>query len=360
MPFRDFQKFLFLFLVWFGLIFYFTFNEPTVLEWLNGWNRWDSLNFEKISVTGFTERFLIAYPPIYTLTVSFFSKLLGISFPHAGFLVSMVSFFLSGVLSCHLIGRRMAIPDKWLFVFYLSSPVAYFAFSAYSDCFFNLFLWILLFVTLERHRTEFTKAIESVLFFILPFIRTTGFSLLALICARRFTAFWVLPSLGFWFLYNYMIMGSPFAFLEAQKLALMPEGGFIAGFKYSWGNYFHSTAVQNNVDHMTWLQFHVLPVTYLLLLLACSVFLFIRNERVFAFAVLGICLISHNQSFWRSVVRYDYPVMVLLITPILDATFRKPKIFKYLGLLILLLFSGLQFYLQVLFANTFQAGGWGF
>ena len=348
------------YLLWILLIFYATGGvHPAGQSWLGGWRQWDAHWYEQIWREGYpaADPRTLVFPPGYPVIVGIISKLLGSSFLATALVLNLMAFFLTAVLATEWLSRKFAISSFLLFLFVLSAPAAYFAFTAYSDLLFMLLLWILLWFALAEHGPgRHTNIIaQSILLLALPWIRLTGYALGSWLFARRAVALAVLASLALWLAFNRMIAGSAFYFLRAQELFAMPRGDFFQG-------------LADNLMHLgsdwgrgtSWLEFGFLPLFYLCALTAAAIWLAKRREGLLALTVLSILLFSYNQGFWRSVVRYDLPLVPVLCLPLLvsakTGTGKGPYLSRAAYYAVLLS----QFSLQIYFARLFHAGGWAF
>jgi hypothetical protein len=71
-------------------------------------------------------------------------------------------------------------------------------------------------------------------------------------------------------------------------------------------------------------------------------------------------LVSYNQGFWRSVVRYDLPVVPVLCLPLLVTAKSETGMMSYISRAAFFALIFGQFTLQIYFARVFHTGGWAF
>ena len=302
---------------------------------------------------------MLVFPPGYPATIGALEKIFSVSFLATGVLLNLAAFFASAVLISEWLSRKFDISAYFLFVFVLSAPAAYFAFTAYSDLLFMLLLWVLLWISLaapEPHGRKMLMA-QSALLFVLPWIRLTGYALASWLFARRVAALAVLVSLALWLGFNHVIAGNAFYFLRAQELFGMPRGNFFQGFADSL---FHLALNRSWGHPMIWLEFGFLPLFYLAALIAAGVWLAKRREGLLALTVLSILLLSYNQGFWRSVVRYDLPLTPVFCLPLLANAASRHRIVSYLCGAAFYALTIAQFSLQIYFARLFHSGAWAF
>lgn len=271
--------------------------------------------------------------------------------------MNLALFFCTAVLISEWLSRRFAVSGSLLFVFVLSAPASYFAFTAYSDVLFTLLLWVLLWLALAEDDPGGYKSViaQSLLLLVLPWIRLTGYALASWLFARRIVSLAVLASLALWLGFNRMIAGSAFYFLRAQTLFAMPQGNFLQGLADSLIH------VGSGWSRGTsWLEFGFLPLFYLCALAAAGVWLAKRREGLLALSVLSILLFSYNQGFWRSVVRYDLPFVPVLCLPLLVTAKSGTGMASYVSRAAFCALIIGQLSLQIYFARLFHAGGWAF
>ena len=351
-----------IFFGWIALILLFT-DGVSDRSWLADWERWDAKWYAQIWREGYpaADPRALVFPPGYSFAVGFFAKLLSTPFFGTAIVLNLIAFFATAALISDWFLRKFGINSYSSFAFILSAPAAYFAFTAYSDVFFMLLLWVALWFSLaDLHLSRAKRLIvQASMLLVLPWLRLTGYALVSWLLVGRVGGIAVLGSLGLWLGFNQWIAGSPFYFLHAQKLFLMPKGNFFQGLSYSFkqliGYDFHAGNIED------WLQFCSLPMFYLVALTATAIWLLRKREGLLAITVLSVLLISHNQAFWRSAVRYDLPLMPMLCLPFLVASGSRSQPISYLSktAVFLVLLAG-QFALQFYFARIFHSGGWAF
>lgn len=345
---------------WILLVFFATGGLHNV-PWLAAWNRWDARWYEQIWSQGYpaADPRTLVFPPGYPLVVGGVSKLFSGSFLTTAVILNLVVFFGTAVLIAEWLSRKFGVSGRMLFVFALSAPSAYFAFTAYSDLLFMLLLWLLLWVSLAEPRPQGRRVIvvESALLLILPWVRLTGYALASWLLARRVAALAVVASLGLWLGLNRIIAGKALYFLHAQQLFAMPNGKFFEGLADSLFQLVYSLT---SGHYTIWLEFGFLPLFYLVALTAAGAWLAHRREGLLALAVFSILALSYNQGVWRSVVRYDLPLTPVLCLPLLVAMESHSRVGRYFSKAAFYTLTLAQFSLQIYFARLFHGGGWAF
>ncbi len=158
-------------------------------------------------------------------------------------------------------------------------------------------------------------------------------------------------------LFNWIKTDRPFFFLLAQRVYGMPEGNFFDGFARAIGMFYEGLSGDAWISteiFLHWFSFGVLPLVFLLALLALALQLYRHRELGLATVVLLHVFITHNQAIWRSTPRYAFPLVALALSILLmtqSSTWR--RVVFALGL-------GLGWVMQVSYYATFRVGGWGF
>ena len=220
------------FLAWAALIFVTTGGRSDP-SWLSNWQRWDARWYEQIWLHGYpaSDPRTLVFPPGYPLVTGVLSRLFFRSFLGTGIFVNLIALFAAATLISEWFARKFSVSPLVVFLFVLSSPASYFAFTSYSDLLFMFLLWLVLWLAVSPMAMPGRKGLiaRAVLLFVLPWIRITGFALASWLLDRRVVAVSVLGSLALWLGFNEMIAGSPFYFLHAQELFAMPSGNLKHG-----------------------------------------------------------------------------------------------------------------------------------
>jgi hypothetical protein len=351
------------------LVFLLTSDGRSLGTWLDSWIQWDSRWYEFTWENGYPEedpRNLV-FPPGYSVIVGTLSVILRLPFHRAGLLINCICFLATAVVFCRFCARRFDLPVAALLPCFLSSPPSYFCFPAYSDALFNALAWVLIGLAsletgnLTGARRWIVLTARPALAFVLPWFRLTGFALLAWVILRKWYVLSILASLALWLLLNRAIAGDFLYFLEAQELFIMKPGGFFTGLAGSVDRAFAGPDQASPDAWRMWLANDVLPIIYLVALIAVAVWLLRRKHGLLAVTTLSVLAMSYNQIYWRSVVRYDWLLMPLLFLPLLDWAFRaKAKTTRILAWLGVATLGLVQFVLQIWYARTFLAGHWAF
>lgn len=165
-----------------------------------------------------------------------------------------------------------------------------------------------------------------------------------------------ISAVGF-ILFNWIKTDRPFFFLLAQRVYGMPEGNFFDGFARAVGMFYEGLSGDAWISteiFLHWFSFGVLPLVFLLALLALAIQLYRHRELGLAAVVLLHVLITHNQAIWRSTPRYAFPLVAMaLLLLIMTQSSPWRRVVFALGL-------GLGWVMQVSYYATFRVGGWGF
>lgn len=333
--------------------------------WLNSWAKWDAQWYERIWNEGYprADPRTLVFPPGYSLLVGGVTTFLHLDFHLTAMVLNITSYFAALLLAVDLFAKALKVSPIWVFSVALSSPAGYFIFAAYSDAVFSLVLWATLYLALLYPRRRIARVGEISLLLLAPWIRLGGYALISWILLKRWTALAVCVSLVGWLVLNAMIGGQAFYFLHAQELFRMPEGNFMDGLRSTFSGLRPAYVPGRPWDWTAYLQFHLLPACYFVGLLLTAIWLCYRRQPLIGITVLSILFMSHNQSFWRSAVRYDLPISCCLGLPIL-AFLRNKRPLKPIvsaglwGTVIVV--SAAQFMLQIYFANLFKSGRWAF
>ncbi len=351
-----------LYLAWMAVAFLLTSGFHGHETWLSSWFRWDSHWYQKIWQEGYDRQDprALVFPPGYSMIIGILNTAFPIGFQLVSLIVNLLCFFVGSCIAAEFLSRRFDVPPLLIFIATLSAPTAYFVFTVYSDALFYLLFWMSIALVHSKSEHIAVKLSQFALLLVLPWVRLTGFALSAWVLLKRRFVLPLLISLSGWFALNYALSGDPFYFLHAQRLFLMPSGSFLDGFHSSF-----SRLLDVPTDDITqwndYLQLAFLPMAYLSVLTCIGAWLCWRREWALGLAVLGVLFMSHNQAYWRSVVRYDLPLAPVLLLPfakVLHKHVTRERLLMAgacIGAVIVF-----QFGLQIYFGNLFKSGAWGF
>ncbi len=333
--------------------------------WLISWSKWDAQWYERIWDEGYSriDPRALVFPPGYSLLVGAVATFFHWDFHLTAMGVNITSYFAAMVLAVDLFAKVLKVSPIVAFPVALSSPAAYFILAAYSDAVFCLVLWAPLYLALLYPRSRIARLGEISFLLVAPWIRLAGYAFISWILLKRWTALAVCASLLGWLVLNAMIGGQAFYFLQAQELFRMPEGNFMDGLRSTFSGLLPAYVTGRPWDGTAYLQFHLLPACYFVGLLLTAIWLCYRRQPLIGITVLSILFMSHNQSFWRSAVRYDLPISCCLSLPMLvflrNKRPQKPIVSAGLWGIVIVV-SAAQFMLQIYFANLFKNGRWAF
>lgn len=349
-----------IYVFWVLALWIFTGGINSPSNWFYSWNKWDALWYEKIWNQGYalSEPMTAAFPPGYPLFIGAVSGILQSNFHIIALIVNVLAFFVAAVLASEVLANRFPVSRLAIFAFTLSSPTAYFIFSAYSDSLFSMMMWATLFTALLYPNSKRARFIEVGLLFMMPWLRLTGYAMASWLVLRRWTALVIFLSLGAWLGFNWLTGDRVDRFLEVQKLFLMPQGGVLEGLTYTL-RYVYPFSLPAASDFDSWLAIHFLPLVYFVALVCTGLWLAYRKQWLLAITLASVLLMSHNQYFWRSVVRYNLPLIPLLGVFVLSISNRIFKHEVYRGIFFGTV-MGIQFVVQIYFGNLFRAGNWAF
>ncbi len=332
--------------------------------WLTSWSKWDAQWYERIWNEGYRrgDPRALVFPPGYSVLVGALATFLHLDFHLMAMVVNVISYFAAMVLAVDLFAKFLRVSPAPAFALALSSPAAYFVFAAYSDAVFCFILWAALYLALICPLGRVARVTEFCLLLVAPWIRLTGYAFSSWMLLKRWTALAVCASLLGWLVLNFVIAGHPLYFLQAQKLFIMPEGNFVDGFRSTFSGLLPVYFPGLPGDWAAYFQFHLLPAIYLLGLAFAGIWLCYQRCWLIGITVLSILFVSHNQSFWRSAVRYDLAIFCCLSLPLLVVVHdNRPKLVLRVSLWAVAIVVGVaQIVLQIYFANLFKSGRWAF
>lgn len=362
--------------------------------WLTDFFQWDARWYATIAQDG--HGFLpqtYVFPPLYGWTLG---RLTDVTFFIASFFTSRPSWVLLFYPVAAVFGVSMfafantifvvLTERRWLlslepasfrtrlrlWIIALVNPVAYFAVAAYSDMFFYALLMVtLVLITWTSPRADrwlfprvkpvanrLMRASLYLLLFLLPWVRLTGFATAVWLALKRKEVLATLLSLAAFLAYYAIRTGDPFFFLFVQRVFQMPEGNLFSGAVKAYlilVHVFTGDIFRGWDFFIYWINFGVFPIMTLIATLTFVVWLLRRREFEWASVIFAMTLISHNQAFWRSTVRYALPLFPLFYWMMIarhKETLPQRIVF---GISI-----GVSLMLQIFYARLFHAGNWAF
>ena len=333
------------------------------LIWLHGWFRWDSEWYAKIWLNGYADLRALVFPPGYPFVIGLISELTG-SLETAALFVNLFSLFLATVIATEVLSNRLKLSKRRFFIFFLSSPVGFYVFSVYSDAVFLLLFFCALSLAIKPPvlTSRLQKIGAGAILFLMPFLRLAAFPLLIWVFFRRWFALTVLGALACWLFLNFYLSGDPLHFLARQQDFIMPSGSLIDGLRVAVHTALYPS---ETVGFGSWFyfQFAVLPLAAAVAIAAAALWFFMFGEHLIAVTIVAMALFVHNQAFWRSVLRYDWPLLTFVAAPLLYQQPGEVVRSRYARTWLKLLFwtlVTLGFVIQVLFARRLHEGFWAF
>ena len=376
--------------LWLAAVFILTDGlSQSPMTWLAQFNQWDARWYLTIALDG--HGFLpqtYAFPPLHGWILGRITDLIFniLSFLRAplpwlqtfyvvSFCVGLSTFAVANTILVWLAEHRWKINRRRLWLIAITNPVGYFAFTAYSDAlFFLIFIAALSLATWtsgarERWQLPSLTAEQSfyahsglyALLFVAPWVRITGYAFAIWVLLKRKETIGVLLSLGAFLLYDRLKTGDAFFFLFAQKAFAMPAGTGLKGFVNSLEilmSFVNGIAYQGGDFFIYSFDFGLLPMIAFSLSMALIVWLFRQREHLWATAALAVVMISHNQAFWRSTVRYTLPLYPLFFWMLL-ANGHTKKYVRSIEIMTTFI-AAISFVIQILYCRLFRSGAWAF
>lgn len=389
------------------LLFVFVFTNGFSVSstaWLEAFNQWDARWYSSIAMDG--HGFLpqtYAFPPFYgwilgRITYAIFDSLRFFGreikwitiFYYVAFFAGFVSFATANSIFVWLSEKRWGISRNRLWLIAIANPVGYFAFTGYTDAFFFLLTALsLMLVTWTSERREFWRLPElqgrfkiaahsalSLLLFAAPWVRLTGFAFVVWAPFKRKEVVATVAAVVAYLVYMKIQTTDALFFVHIQKVFEMPDGGVYAGLVTSLeilASFFNGHAYAGGDFLLYSINFGFLPIVVLVLSVTLIVWLVKREEKVWAALILAITLVSHNQAFWRSTVRYAMPIYPMLFWMMLrqehgrellrqkqSQESRKTRFSQHVRLAAFAVMLGLSLAFQIFYCRLFRSGGWAF
>lgn len=363
------------------------------VQWVQSFNQWDARWYASIGMSGhgfLPQTFVFAPAHSWffgSITEVFFRGLWAADFrpkwvevfSFVSIVLNFFSYVVANLIMVKLAEKRFqsfAISRKRLWLLALSNPVGYFVLTAYSDTVFYLITMMTLLLVLitspraeawgllsyQRNYGRASRWALAAILFLAPWFRLTGFAFVIFGFLKRKEVLASVLGLISFLTYYWVRTGDPFFFLMAQSVFQMPEGHLHDGLWYALtvlAQGLDGLAVRGYDYFIYWFDFGFLPLAVFFTSIGFSIWSWKKGEREISLLIAGITLISHNQAFWRSTVRYALPVYPMLSwiwlsnqSAILQR-FNAKEILTGLAV-------GIGFFLQIFYCRIFQSGGWAF
>jgi hypothetical protein len=324
--------------------------------WLELWNRWDSLHYQKLASHGYSAvgdmRPSMVFYPLFPWTVRLVAFVIN-DYLVSAFIVSTLASIAAGLLLFRLVQldytKEIADRAVWfLFVF----PTSYFLHIGYTE---SLFLMLALGCVLAARTGRWPLA--GVLGALACLTRATGLVLIPALLieagqqywtTRRWQWHWLwvaMVPLGFgvYLLINYRVAGHPFAFL------LIREEFYHISLAWPW------TGLRSAIDSLDQTPSKAQMVgtqecLFIALGFACTIASWIKLRPIYSVWMTGSWLLFTSASFVASVPRYTLTMFPIFFLFAILATRR-------LWLVVITVWSLLYL---ALFASLFAGGQWAF
>ena len=348
-----------------GVLFLFAVQTYQVLQnqrvagvrgWLEVWNRWDSLNYQKLAEFGYSAagelKPLLVFYPLYPWTVRLFAFVFR-DYLISAFVVSTLASLVTAVVFLRLIeldyAKDLAQRAVWfLFIF----PTSYFLHIGYTE---SLFLMLALSSILAARKERWL--IAGVLGALTCLTRANGLVLLPVLVVeaaqqyrgtRRFQWRWLYLGIaaggfGGYLLLNKYVTGNPFAFTALmQQFFFKKLSSPLVGIT----NAIFSRYRDPTEAEMIGTQ----EITFIVLGLVCIIVSWFKLRPAYTVWLAGNWLLFVSVSFVLSVPRYTLTMFPIFI---LFAMLARQRVW-----LALLTFWSLIYF--AFFASTFAWGRWAF
>ncbi len=348
-----------------ALIFLFAGQSYQVLEdkpitglfgWLEIWNRWDALNYQKLAEFGYSAtgelRPLLVFYPLYPWTVRLCAVVLG-DFLVSAFIVSTIASIATGILLTRLLeldySEELARRATWfLFIF----PTSYFLHIGYTESTFLMLALTCLFAA-RRQLWLLAGAVGA----LACLTRPTGVVLFPALVFEAAHQYWttrrwqwqwfsiVVAGLGFggYLLLNQLVAGDPFAFSSIMQQS------FFKSVAWPWTGIRDAIGALDRGPSQAQMM-GVQELVFIVLGFICTILSWVKLRPVYSVWMTGNWLLFTSVTFVQSVPRYTLTMFPIFI---LFAMLSKRRIW----MAVITVWSIL--YLS-LFASLFAWGRWAF
>jgi hypothetical protein len=305
----------------FGVRSYHMFEDkrvPAQLGWLEIWNRWDAIHFQRLAQVGYSaaDKLKAWFYPLYPWSVRLTAYFTG-NFLVAAFLVSTIASVIAVVLLRRLVrldfSASVARRAVWFFLIF---PTAYVLHIGYSE---SLFLALALGSIFAARKEQWWLA--GVLGAFAWMTRANGVVLLPTLAVeaghqwlvqKRWRWHWLWVGLvpagfGVYLLLNWRISGDPFAFLKMrQQLFHMSFSWPWVGIRGAYGNLWRNPNQAEIVGRE--------ELFFTLLALVCAIVSWIRLRPSYATWITANWILLASVTFIESMPRYAltmFPIFIL-------------------------------------------------
>lgn len=324
--------------------------------WLELWNRWDALNYQKLAVQGYSAvgdmRPTMVFYPLFPWAIRLLAVVVN-DYLVSAFLVSTLASIAAAILLYRLVqldfSRATASLAVWfLFIF----PTSYFLHIGYTE---SLFLMLVLGCVLAARTGRWPLA--GVLGALACLTRVTGLVLIPALMIEAGQQFWttrrwqwqwlsvaMLPmGFGGYLLLNHQVAGDPFAFMPIMKEL------YHKSLAWPWIGVRDAIANLNRAPSQAQIV-GMQECVFITLGFVCTIASWIKLRPIYSVWMTGNWLLFTSVSFIVSVPRYTITMFPIFFLFAMLATRR-------LWLVVITVWSLL--YLAI-FASLFAWGRWAF
>jgi hypothetical protein len=327
-----------------------------VYGWLELWNRWDALNYQKLAVQGYSAvgdmRPTMVFYPLFPWTVRLMTLVIN-NYLVSALIVSTLTSLAAGLLLYRLVQldypKAIAERAVWfLFIF----PTSYFLHIGYTE---SLFLMLVLGCVLAARTGRWPLA--GVLGALACLTRVTGLVLIPALLIEAGQQFWttrrwqwqwlsvaIVPmGFGGYLLLNNQVAGDPFAFMPIMKEL------YHKSLAWPWIGVRDAISNLNRAPSQAQIV-GMQECVFIALGFVCTIASWIKLRPIYSVWMTGNWLLFTSVSFIVSVPRYTITMFPIFFLFAMLATRR-------LWLVVITVWSLLYL---ALFASLFAWGRWAF